>query len=130
MRVTVLSSGSDGNAIAISAAESTVLVDAGLATRTLLRRAIDAGVDLTRVQAVILTHEHGDLSRGAALLARQTGCTVYGSAGTLAALRLELEGLRTIAVEQLRPLAIGPLTLTACRTTHDAAEPLALAVSG
>jgi phosphoribosyl 1,2-cyclic phosphodiesterase len=130
VRVTVLSSGSDGNAIAITSADTTVLVDAGLAARTLLKRAIEAGVDLSRVRAVILTHEHGDHSRGAALLARQAGCAVYGSAGTLTALRAELADTTTVAVQQLRPMAIGPLTLTACRTTHDAAEPLALAVSG
>ena len=35
-----------------------------------------------------------------------------------------MAGITTVAVEQLRPIAIGPLTLTACRTTHDAAEPM------
>jgi phosphoribosyl 1,2-cyclic phosphodiesterase len=58
-------------------------------------------------------------------VARAAGCPLYASAGTLA--RLECRGR---AIGQLETLTVGPFTVSACHTRHDAAEPIALSVSG
>jgi phosphoribosyl 1,2-cyclic phosphodiesterase len=126
MRVAVLGSGSRGNAIAVSSRGRTVLVDAGFAARTLQQRAEAAGVDLERLEAVVLTHEHGDHTRGAAAIARRGGCAVYGSAGTLAALQDGMEGVETAPLPTHEAVAIGPFVVRACRTSHDARESVAL----
>jgi phosphoribosyl 1,2-cyclic phosphodiesterase len=61
MRITVLASGSRGNATLIEAGGTTVLVDAGLAPKELRARAEAArGRPLERIDALVLTHAHGD----------------------------------------------------------------------
>lgn len=130
MRIAVLGSGSRGNAIAITAKGATLLIDAGFGIRTLKQRAQAVGIDLTSMAAVLLTHEHGDHARGAAAAARLAGCPVYASAGTLYALAGPLDGAATVHLPSHRPVAIGPFTVNACRTNHDAVEPLAITVHG
>ncbi len=130
MKVAILGSGSRGNAIAVTAEGSTLLIDAGFGIRTLQRRAQAVGIDLASVVAVLLTHEHGDHVRGATAVARKARCPIYASPGTLRALEatLTLDGATRALLPSRRPVTIGPFTVHACRTSHDAAEPLALAI--
>jgi len=124
----VLGSGSRGNAVAVRAQGATLLVDAGFGPRALARRAVEAGIALEPLVGIVLTHEHGDHARGAAPLGRRLGCPVIGSAGTLRALRPD-----GVTTETLPPfgeeLRIGPFSIRAARTAHDAAEPVAVLVS-
>lgn len=130
MRVTVLGSGSRGNAIAVAARGTAILVDAGFGVRALERRAKAVGLDLGEIAAVVLTHEHGDHARGAAAVARRAACPVWASSGTLRALRARLRGVAGESFPRSGPLRIGPFRVWACRTSHDAAEPVALALEG
>jgi phosphoribosyl 1,2-cyclic phosphodiesterase len=129
MRVAFLASGSRGNALAVTAGGTTVLVDAGLGPRTLTARARAAGVDLSTVAAVFLSHEHGDHARGVSDVARLAGCAVYASSGTLAALRGRVPHAQCRALEPDRSVTVGAVTVDACCSKHDAAEPLAFAVT-
>lgn len=129
MRVAVLGSGSRGNAVALEADGFAVLVDAGFGIRTLQRRARAAAIDLRTVRAVLLTHEHSDHARGASPLAQQVSCPIYASPGTLAALAPRLADVRTRELPVNGTAEIGPFTVSTCPTSHDAVEPLALAVT-
>ncbi len=129
MKVAILGSGSRGNAIAVHADGETVLVDAGFGPRTILRRAREAGIPLTPLVGVAVTHEHGDHARGAISLARREQCPLLASPGTLRCLR-PLDGVATIAMEQRRQYSAGGFHLEAARTEHDAREPVAIAVTG
>ena len=128
MKVAVLGSGSGGNALAIATDGSTVLVDAGFGLPTLTRRAAAVGLDIERVDTLLLTHEHNDHARGAAALARHVGCPVYGSPGTLAALSGTLGDATTRPLPEKGLVQIGPLDVITCPTSHDAAQPLAFAL--
>ena len=86
LRVTVLGSGSRGNAILIDGTNGAVLVDAGFGPRSLARRLQAAGRHANEVAALLLTHEHTDHASGAAAACERWGWPVYGSAGTLDAL--------------------------------------------
>jgi phosphoribosyl 1,2-cyclic phosphodiesterase len=130
VKVAVLGSGSRGNAFAVSTRGATLVIDAGFGPKTLAKRARAAGIALDAAVGVVLTHEHGDHARGADRLAHALACPLFASAGTLAALSARLESVTTHTVEPHRRIGIGPFTVMACRTTHDAAEPLALRVCG
>lgn len=80
--MTVLASGSKGNATLISAAETTILVDAGLSCRELLRRMAAVGQDPARLTAILITHEHLDHVAGVAVLARRLGVPVFFTEAT------------------------------------------------
>ena len=61
--ITILGSGSCGNSILIDSEES-ILVDAGMSCKELERRMTIVGKDPSRVEAVVLSHEHTDHTRG------------------------------------------------------------------
>jgi phosphoribosyl 1,2-cyclic phosphodiesterase len=82
MRLTVLGSGSTGNAVLICAGETRVLVDAGLSAKETVRRLAMMGEDVARLDGVVITHEHGDHAGGLRVLMRNLECPVYISAET------------------------------------------------
>jgi phosphoribosyl 1,2-cyclic phosphodiesterase len=83
MKLTVLGSGSTGNAVLIVAGSTRVLVDAGLSAKEIARRLSMVGEDTQRLDAVLVTHEHGDHAGGLRVLLSMVGCLVYISAQTL-----------------------------------------------
>ena len=64
MRISVLGSGSGGNATLIEAGATRVLVDAGFSARDVARRLERIGVQPGSVQGIVVTHDHGDHTRG------------------------------------------------------------------
>jgi len=82
VQMTVLASGSRGNATIIAAAGTRLLVDAGLSCRELLRRMAMVGVDPAELDAILITHEHLDHVAGLAVLARRLGIPVFFTEAT------------------------------------------------
>ncbi|HEX7296729.1 MAG TPA: MBL fold metallo-hydrolase, partial [Pyrinomonadaceae bacterium] len=83
MKLTVLGSGSTGNAVLIVAGNTRVLVDAGLSAKEIARRLAIMGEDAQCLDAVLVTHEHGDHAGGLRVLLQSVDCPVYISAKTL-----------------------------------------------
>jgi len=83
MRVHVLGSGSEGNAIVLEGPRQRILVDAGFGIRELARRMKSLDVAPESISALIVTHEHIDHVRGAGASARRWNWPVYATAGTL-----------------------------------------------
>lgn len=86
LRVTVLGSGSRGNAVLIDGSEGSVLVDAGFGPRALCSRLLAVGRHPEEIHAVLLTHEHIDHAAGAAAASARWGWSVHATAETLRAL--------------------------------------------
>jgi phosphoribosyl 1,2-cyclic phosphodiesterase len=83
MRVHVLGSGSEGNAVVLDSGQQRILVDAGFGIRELARRLKSVDIAPESVSALIITHEHHDHVRGAGAAARRWHWPVYATAGTL-----------------------------------------------
>lgn len=126
----MLGSGSRGNCCALESEGVVVLIDAGFSVREVERRAEAVELDLGRVSAIALTHEHGDHSRGAAGLARRLRVPVLTGSGTWARLTSLQEEVEHRVLGLCTPVQLGPFTLEACPTSHDAADPLAIVVRG
>src|SRR5688500_18164980 len=58
--LTILASGSSGNAAFLNAGRSGVLIDCGLGPRLIGQRLAAVGLQWANVSAVVLTHTHGD----------------------------------------------------------------------
>lgn len=82
MKLTVLGSGSSGNAVLIVAGNTRVLVDAGLSAKEIVRRLALVGEDPQRLDGVLVTHEHGDHAGGLRVLLGSVDCPVYISGKT------------------------------------------------
>lgn len=80
--MTVLASGSKGNATVVSAGATSLLVDAGLSCRELLRRMAGAGEDPAGLTAILITHEHLDHVAGLSVLARKLKIPVFFTEAT------------------------------------------------
>lgn len=124
----VLGSGSRGNCCAVACDGAAVLIDAGFSAGEIERRAESAGLALASVRAIVLTHEHGDHARGAGRLARRLGVPVLTAPGTWSRLGPRVRHAEHRTLGLCARVEIDPFAVTACPTSHDAVEPLALAV--
>jgi phosphoribosyl 1,2-cyclic phosphodiesterase len=136
MRFTVLGSGSTGNAILITAGETRVLVDAGLSARETVRRLALVGEDVSKLDGIIITHEHGDHAGGLRVLLKSLMCPVYISGETREAYIGEREGVsgdeprkrmdalrdRTEEIISSRDFRIGAIDFHPFTIPHDAVD--------
>ena len=120
MKFTALASSSHGNAYVVDDGQSRLLLECGLARRTLQQR---LGFQLSTLTAVLVSHEHKDHARCAAQLVAD-GMAVWMSEGTAEA--LELEGTRQL--EAGVQGEIGSFGVMPFATFHDALEPLGFCV--
>jgi phosphoribosyl 1,2-cyclic phosphodiesterase len=125
MRLWMLGSGSRGNAVLLECGDSRVLVDAGFPATVIARRLRSIGVEPESVEAVILTHEHSDHVRGAALGARRYGWSLHATAGTAAGWP-ELAGVEVRTFTAGASIVLDRIELQTVTTSHDASDPVAL----
>lgn len=123
MRLYVLASGSKGNAAVVEGPTGSVLVDCGLSRRELHRRADLVGCDLSRVSAILLTHEHSDHASGLSVICKHFDGPVYATAGTAAA-RSFLQRLPLQPIAHDCTLEAGGMRLQAFPLSHDVADPM------
>jgi phosphoribosyl 1,2-cyclic phosphodiesterase len=124
----MLGSGSSGNALAIECDGDVLLVDAGFSARELRRRAVLAGVDLRRARGLVLTHEHGDHTSGAARIAFLLGIPILTATGTWKRLQPRMPKSEYRPLEIMGGVTVGNFHIEACHISHDAAEPIAVSV--
>jgi phosphoribosyl 1,2-cyclic phosphodiesterase len=126
----MLGSGSRGNATYLEADGTRILVDAGFSGRQIARRLDLLGVDPGAIDAIVVTHEHGDHTRGVGIFARRHGTPVYLTPATRDACSSLFRGTETL-VEYApgRSFHIGPFRIDPFLTVHDAADPVAVTVT-
>lgn len=127
LRFASLGSGSRGNATLVEAGNTRVLIDCGFSARECARRLARIGVEAASLDAILVTHEHGDHANGVAALSSRFDIPVYLSAGTHRAMdaRGHFQGIRVERRRVLRGVAfsLGNLSITPVRVPHDAQEP-------
>jgi phosphoribosyl 1,2-cyclic phosphodiesterase len=118
MDITVIASGSSGNAYRISDGDTALLLDAGIPLQR-IKPALNFRVrDLA---GCLITHAHGDHAKAAGDIAK-AGVDVYTSQGTIDACRLT--GHRMKPVKALQEVMIGTFAVLPFDVQHDAPEPL------
>lgn len=114
----MLGTGSSGNAYVLQAGGSSLLLEAGLPIRQIVR----AVPDWRSVAGCLITHEHGDHAQSAEAVARM-GIKTIASEGTVAALCPDGSLSVINAVQMLSALRLGDFTVLPFETQHDAAQP-------
>jgi len=133
MRFCSLGSGSGGNATVVETRSGTrtsrVLIDCGFSARELDTRLARVGLQTEDLDAVFVTHEHGDHVGCAVALARRHRLPLWMSRGTWRAIgEPDAAGLLQFARDG-QPIGVGDLLLNPYTVAHDAQEPLQLRVS-
>ncbi len=119
----VLASGSKGNATVVEGPEGSVLVDCGISRRALMQRAAELGVDMGRVQAVLLTHDHSDHVAGLSVFCNHFGGELFATAGTAGA-RKYLAELPFTLVGHSEVFEVAGMRVQAFPTFHDVPDPM------
>lgn len=127
MRCTILASGSKGNCTVIEGKTTTILIDAGLSAKECLLRMERAGIDPAQIAALLVTHEHGDHTRGIDVLSRKLEIPLHATRGTLADFlnhrRTSAKPLVHHTCRDGEPFSVGDLVIEPFAISHDAAEP-------
>ena len=121
LRFATLGSGSKGNASLVCSAQTILMVDCGFSIKESCLRLNQLGIEPEAINAILVTHEHGDHSRGVARFARRYGIPVWSSRGTGKSLADDLEMHEIINVHQ--SFVIGDITIQPVAVPHDAREP-------
>lgn len=77
MKICNLASGSKGNCTYIQSNGTSILIDDGLSTKDLLTRARSVDLDLSKISAIVVTHEHTDHIKGVQSLSKLLDVPVY-----------------------------------------------------
>jgi len=127
----VLGSGSSGNTAVLRAAGTTVMIDAGLGPRKTLARLDAAGIAHGEIDAILLTHEHGDHARGLPALLGKMPCPVYATRLTADEVRSQ-DPRNASATWRIfssgSTFNVGALEVTAFSVPHDAADPVGFTI--
>lgn len=121
MRVTLLGSGSRGNATLVEAGDTRLLVDAGVPLATLRERAAEVGGLPDDVTAVLVSHAHSDHAGHAGACARALGADVHATDATHRRLTLP-PGVGAAALRPGETRRIGDLDVLAVPVPHDAPQ--------
>lgn len=122
VRFASLGSGSKGNATLIQSGETLVLVDCGYSARETALRMDVLGVSPEAVNAILVTHEHSDHTKGVPVLSRKYRIPVYLTRGTVLACR-DTDFHQTCIISPHSPFTLGALQVSPYPVPHDAREP-------
>lgn len=131
MELIVLGSGSSGNTAILRAGGTTVMIDAGLGPRKTMARLTAAGIDPGQIDAILLTHEHGDHAGGLPALLRTIRCPVYATRLTAGEVRGQDPRNRDAEWRLFASgatFSLGSLEVTAFSVPHDAADPVGFTI--
>ncbi|GAB4301728.1 MAG: MBL fold metallo-hydrolase [Desulfuromonadia bacterium] len=130
MRVCLLASGSSGNALFVETGQTRLLVDAGLSCRELTKRLATIAVAADTIDAVLVTHEHGDHVRGLGTFARKSGAMVFASHRIGRGLRDAFGTFPMTEFEAGDPFTFRDLSIDPFPITHDVCDPVAFRIEG
>lgn len=80
--LTVLASGSGGNATVVASSQTRLLVDIGLSCKETCKRLQQSGFQPESLDAILITHEHADHVQGVYVFAKKFGVPVYMTGAT------------------------------------------------
>lgn len=123
-----LASGSSGNCQFISTETTRVLLDAGLSGKY-IKNAVDSiSEDMTKLNGILVTHEHSDHIHGVGVLMRRYNLDVYANQSTWNAMLPKLGKIdpdRIKVIENGVPFLVGDLEIQSISVSHDAVDPVA-----
>jgi phosphoribosyl 1,2-cyclic phosphodiesterase len=122
-RICPLFSSSGGNSFYISSSGRAMLIDAGMNAKQLEIALSNIGADVSAIEGILVTHEHGDHIGALRVFASRHKLPVFASAGTIEGLHVKIDcsglDLREISFDgfELAGMSVLPF-----HTSHDTRE--------
>lgn len=124
-----LASGSKGNSLYIGTDKTRLLIDAGLSVKALKEKLSQINVDLSTIEAILVTHEHSDHILGIKNLSTQYGIPVFANSETAKGIlevldeRPKFKIFTTGDTFEFQDLEIHPFSIR-----HDTYDPVAFTI--
>lgn len=127
MKLCSLSSGSSGNCVYLETRQSKILIDAGMSGKQVQMLLEMRGIHGSEIDAIFVTHEHSDHSKGVGVLSRRFHIPIYTNYGTFKAMEKTigrihknyLKLFETNGFYHCRDFDFHPFAIS-----HDAADPV------
>ena len=132
MRICIFASGSGGNCLLLSDGSTHVLVDAGISMRRIEASLREAGIAMSDITGVLITHEHSDHILGLKMLLKYHHLPVYAPhtvANRMRGMLPDVDGSLNI-IEVGTVFELGSLRVRAFHTPHDTDESVGYRFSG
>lgn len=129
LQLASLNSGSNANCYYIGNSKEAVLIDAGLSCRETEKRMKRLELDIKKIKAIFISHEHADHIAGLEVLSKKHQLPVYITPRTLANSNLKLESHLINAFNKNKTVSIGDLQILPFTKSHDADDPHSFTVS-
>lgn len=124
-----LNSGSNGNCYYVANEEEAVLIDVGISCREIERRMNKLALDVTRLRAVFISHEHTDHISGLAVFAKKYKLPVYLTEEMADSCGVRIDPAQICIFREGEELSVGNLSVRAFSKLHDACDPHSFIVS-
>lgn len=125
-----LASGSKGNSLVVKTPETTVLIDCGLSLKSLKARLEAVGQRIEEIEAVFITHEHGDHIQGLKALVNQYDIPILCNAATAEAIAHYFqERIPCYLFTTYEPFQWKDIQVTPFSVSHDAVDPVGFRMS-
>lgn len=131
MKITPLASSSKGNAYVVEQEGEVILIDDGLAYRTLCARLAATGYAAERVSAILVTHSHTDHVSGlATFVRRHPSVGIYANALTAETVAADqrIPDESFVCFENGQTFAVGPFSISPFSIPHDTSDPVGFLV--
>lgn len=124
-----LNSGSNGNCYYVGNESDAILVDAGISCRETEKRMTRLGLEMSKLRAIFVSHEHSDHITGIPGISKKFQLPVYITPPTFRDSRIPIQEhlVKTLLADT--PVQIGALAITAFVKCHDAIDPHSFVVS-
>ncbi|RZL22995.1 MAG: MBL fold metallo-hydrolase [Pedobacter sp.] len=123
-----INSGSNGNCYYIGNETEAVLIDVGISCKELEKRMYRSGLDVRKVKAIFISHEHSDHIKGLSVFSKKYNLPVYITRNTLINSKLALNSNNVFSFSHLETITIGNLNVVAFSKHHDAADPFSFTI--
>lgn len=123
-------SGSSGNSSLLTDGKTNILIDCGTSGKRTIEALESLSVPASRINAIIVSHEHIDHTKGVGILSRKFNIPVYATNGTHS--KSEFGKIDDSLIREISPditYDIAGIGITPFAIPHDAAEPCGFILS-
>ena len=123
-----LGSGSSGNCYYLTTGNTSILIDAGIGIRVLKKTLKSFDIEIDRIDAVFVTHDHADHIKAVGNLANDYGKSVYSTERVHAGINSNYCMTSKLTEEHVRiiqkdvPLQLGDMVITPFDVPHDSSD--------
>ena len=121
-----LYSGSSGNCLFVETDKTKILIDAGVSQRKILDALASFNVDISEIDAILVTHEHSDHTKNLGVISQKYDIPVYINKKTLNNLPSQKDKIideNRVFYTSNKSFSINDLDIYPFSIPHDAADP-------